>query len=69
MMQLYSSDRSVLMEISKIEREGRDLVIKGKVLGTMPMTARLTPQQCRKGLKLLSVKTFLFLLTLPFRKA
>lgn len=69
MMQLYSNDKSVLMEVSKIERDGRDLVIKGKVLGTMPMTARLTPQQCRQGLKLLSVKTFLFLLTLPFRKA
>ena len=69
MMQLYSNDKSVLMEISTIERDGRELVVQGKVLGTMPMTARLTPQQCREGLKLLSLRTFLFLLTLPFRKA
>lgn len=68
-MQLYSKDKSVLMEISAIEREGSDLLIKGKVLGTMPMTARLTPRQCREGLKLLSLRTFWFLLTLPFRKA
>ena len=69
MMQLYSNDKSVLMEISAIERDGSEPLIRGKVLGTMPMTARLTPQQCRRGLKLLDLKTFFFLLTLPFRKA
>ena len=68
-MQLYSRDKSVLMEVSAIERDGSTLLIKGKVLGTMPMTARLTPQQCRRGLKLLDFKTFLFLLSLPFRRA
>ena len=68
MMQLYSNDKSVLMEISAIERDGSDLIVKGKVFGTMPMTARMTPQQCRNGLKLLSVKTLLFLLTMPFRR-
>lgn len=68
MMRLYASDKSVLMEVKAIERDGSDLVVKGKVLGTMPMTARLTPAQCREGLKLLNVRTVLFLLTLPFRK-
>jgi hypothetical protein len=68
-MQLYSKDKSVLMEVSAIERDGGDLLIRGKVLGTMPMTARLTPRQCREGLKLLNLRTFFFLLTLPFRKA
>ena len=66
-MQLHSNDGSVLMEISALERDGNELVVKAKVLGTMPMTARLTPQQCRRGLKLLNWKLALFLLTLPFR--
>ena len=67
-MQLYARDKSVLMEVSAIERDGSALLIKGKVLGTMPMTARLTASQCRQGLKLLDLRTVLFLLTLPFRK-
>ena len=46
MMQLMSQDNTVLMEISKIEREGNSLLIKGKVLGTMPMTAKLQLKVC-----------------------
>ena len=35
----------------------------------MPMTARLTPQELRAGLKLLSFQDVVFVLTMPFRKA
>ena len=42
---------------------------EGKVFGTMPMTARLTPQELRAGLKLLSFQDVVFVLTMPFRKA
>lgn len=62
MMRLYSADKSPLMEIEKLERSGSDLLIKGKVFGTMPMTARLTPREARNGLKLLNFKLALFLL-------
>jgi hypothetical protein len=68
MMTLYSADKTALMQIQSIEREGADLLIRGKVLGTMPMTARLTPGEARKGLKLLNLRLVLFLLTLLFRK-
>ncbi len=68
-MKLYSPDKSELMEVSAIERNGNDLVIKGKVFGSMPMTAKLRPAEARKALKLIDFKTALFLLTLPFRKA
>jgi len=68
-MRLYSSDRSVLMEVSAIERDGQELVVRGKVFGTMPMTARLTPAECRSGLRLLDLRTAWFLLTLPFRRS
>ena len=67
-MKLYSPDKSELMDVSAIERDGADLVIKGKVFGAMPMTARLRPEEARKALKLVDLKTALFILTLPFRK-
>ena len=59
-MKLYAQDNSVLMEISAIERQGNNLVLKGKVFGSMPMTARLKPEEARKGLKLLGFKLVLF---------
>ena len=67
-MKLFSPDRSELMDVSSIERDGSDLVIKGKVFSAMPMTARLRPEEARKALKLVDLKTALFILTLPFRK-
>ena len=67
-MKLYSPDKSELMDVKSIERDGSDLVIKGKVFGAMPMTARLRPAEAKKALKLIDLKTALFILTLPFRK-
>lgn len=67
-MKIYAADKSELMQVSKIERQGDDLVLKGKVFGTMPMSATLTPEQARAAFKLLSVKLVLFLITLPFRR-
>jgi hypothetical protein len=67
-MKLVGADKSELMTVAALERDGNDLVIRGKVFGTMPMTARLTPEQARAALKLLNFRTMLFLLTLPFRK-
>ena len=57
-----------LMAVRKIEQDGNTLVIRGKIFGAMPMVARLTPGEARAALKLLDVRTILFLLTLPFRK-
>lgn len=67
-MKLYSPDNAEVMEVRALEREGHCLVIKGKVFGAMPLTAKLTPQEARAALRLLSVRLVLFLLTLPFRK-
>lgn len=68
-MKIYSADKSELMDVSTIERKGNDLVLKGKVFGTMPMAATLTPEQARAAFKLLSFSLILFLVTLPFRKS
>ena len=67
-MKVYAQDNSELMEIKSLERDGNNLVIKGKVFGTMPMTAKLRPEEARKGLGLLNFKLVVFLLTFLFRK-
>jgi hypothetical protein len=67
-MKLYAYDDSVLMEISSLEREGNSLVMKGKVYGSMPITATLTPQEGRNALRLLNFRLVLFLLTFLFRR-
>ena len=67
MLTLYSPDNSKLMEVEALERRGNELLIKGKVFGAMPMTARLTPTEARKGLKLVNFKLALFLLTFLLR--
>ncbi len=67
-MKLYSSDGAEMMTVSAIERDGDSLLIKGKVFGAMPMSAKLTPDEARAGLKLMRPGLILFLLTLPFRR-
>jgi hypothetical protein len=68
MMTLYSADKSELMQVNAIERDGSDLLIKGKVFGTMPMTARLTPAEARQGLKLMRIRIVFFLISMLFRR-
>ena len=67
MLTLYSPDNSKLMEVETLERRGNELLIKGKVFGATPMTARLTQAEARKGLKLVNFKLALFLLTFLLR--
>jgi len=68
-MKLVGPDRRELMTVSAIERDGDRLVIKGKVFGTMPMTAALTPAEAREGLRLLGWRGVLFLMTMPLRRS
>jgi hypothetical protein len=67
-MKIYAADKSELMKVSKLERQGNNLVLKGKVFGTMPMAATLTPEEARAFRKLLTPRLAWFILTLPFRK-
>ncbi len=67
-MKIQSTDGSELMTVVALERDGKNLLIRGKVFGAMPMNARLTPSAARAALKLLSPRMILFLLTLPFRR-
>jgi hypothetical protein len=67
MLTLYSTDNSKLMEVEKLERSGNELLIRGRVFGTLPMTARLKPAEARKALRMLDFKLAWFLLTFLFR--
>ncbi len=68
-MKIQDSTGKELMDVSAIRRDGNKLVIKGKIFGAMPMVAKLTPEEARKGVRLLDWKTRLFLLTFLFRRA
>ena len=67
-MRIFGADNKEMMAISVIERDGRELVLRGKIFGTLPMTARVRPEEVRRALKLLNWRTALFLLSLPFRR-
>jgi hypothetical protein len=67
-MKIYGGDNKELMSITSLAREGSALVVKGKIFGAMPMTAKLRPEEARAALRLLDWRTALFLLTLVFRR-
>jgi len=68
-VKIFGADNKEMMAISAIERDGRELVLRGKIFGTMPMTARVRPEEVRRAMKLMSWRTWLFLVSLPFRSA
>jgi hypothetical protein len=67
-MKIYGPDGKELMAITAIEREASTLIVRGKIFGTMPLTAKLHPGELRKGLRLMSWRTLWFAFTLPFRR-
>jgi hypothetical protein len=67
-MKLYGTDGKEMMTIEAIGREGSMLVVKAKIFGTMPLTAKMKPQDARAAFRLMNFRTLLFLLTLPFRR-
>ena len=68
-MKIFDNSNGELMDVGSIERDGPVLVIKGKIFGAMPMTARVTPEEARKAFGLLDVRMVLFLLTFLFRSS
>lgn len=68
-MKILDANDKELMAVRRFERDGNNLVIRGKIFGAMPMVAKVTPEEARAALKLLDLKTILFLLTMLFRKS
>lgn len=67
-MKIYDANDNELMQVRKIERDGDNLVIRGKIFGAMPMAAKLKPSEARAALKMLDLKTMAFIVSLLFRK-
>ena len=68
-MKLYTSDKSELIDVSGLDRDGNVLLIKGKIYGTMPMTARLDPKEARRAFRLVTPRLLWFLLTFLLRRS
>lgn len=56
---LHAQDGATLMEIKKIEYKDSKLVIRGKMMGTMPTTAQIRSGELWKALTMLSLKVVL----------
>jgi hypothetical protein len=67
-MRVFGADNKELMTVTAIERQGNELVVKGKIFGTMPMTAKLRPAEVREAVKLLGFRNILFAFTMLFRR-
>jgi hypothetical protein len=66
-VKLFGADNKELMTVTAIERQGNELIVKGKIFGTMPMTAKLRPAEVRQALRLLGFRNALFAFTMLFR--
>ncbi len=67
-MKIYGPDGAELLAITAIERDRSTLILRGKIFGTMPLTAKLQPAELRKGLRLMNWRTLWFAFTMPFRR-
>lgn len=68
-MKILDQSNRELMTISAIQRDGDFLVVKGKIFGAMPMTAKVSPADARAALRLMDFRTILFVLSLMFRRS
>ena len=68
-MKIIDAQNKELMNVRKIELDGGNLVIRGKIFGAMPMVAKLTPEEARAGLKLLGWKTCLAMIPFIFSRS
>jgi hypothetical protein len=68
-MKMVTRDGIQVMEMEQIERSGNSLLIRTVVMGGMPMAVYLTPEEARKGLRLLSLSLAIFLITFLFRRS
>lgn len=63
-MKLHTPDGRELMEVVSLTREGDELIVRGVIMGTMPIKAVLAPEELRSATRLLSFKLVKDLLAL-----
>lgn len=55
-MKLYGSEGVLLMEVEAISAKGRNLHIKGRMMGQVPMQVVLGPEELRETFKMMSLR-------------
>lgn len=68
-VKIYGADDKELMLVTAIDRDGGSLVVKGKIFGTMPIAMKIPPQTVRSALRMISLRTLLFTISLLFRRS
>lgn len=68
-VKIYGADNKELMLVTAIDRDGGDLVVKGKIFGTVPIAMKIPPQTLRSALQMMPFRTLLFAISLVFRRA
>ncbi|MDY6892769.1 MAG: hypothetical protein SVO26_03515 [Chloroflexota bacterium] len=53
-MKMFDMHGAVLMDVASLERKGDDLVMKGKMMGAMPATIYIKPEEIWGAKSLLS---------------
>jgi hypothetical protein len=66
-MKLMSKDGVEMMDVRSLEREGDLLVLKGKIMRSMPVTIHLRPEDLWQGFSLFTWPTLLRLPMLLFK--
>jgi hypothetical protein len=66
-MKMFTKEGVEMMDVKSIERDGENLVMKGKMMGTMYASMYLRPQDMWQALKLLSFNTLLRIPLMLFR--
>ena len=65
-MKLYGSEGVLLMEVEAISAKGRNLHIKGKMMGQDPMQVVMRPEELRETLKMMSFRVVVQALRMLF---
>jgi hypothetical protein len=68
-MTVYGAQNEVLMNVTAIESVGNELVVKGRIFGAMPLTAKIPPEEMRAAFRLLGFRRILFLISVLFRRS
>ncbi len=62
-MKIFSKEGMEMMDIKSIERDGEQMVVKGKVMGAITTTLLVKPEDCWRAARLLG---FGVILQLPW---
>jgi hypothetical protein len=55
-MKFYTTDKTVLMEVTAVTKHKEGIVLDGNIMGTMPLKAVIRPSELRAGMRFLSAK-------------